>query len=159
MKRLISMSILCLLLVISSCKKDDQDKEEDKTIIGYSIEGNWGANILAMSDSTELFKDTEYSICANIGDDATLRVLIFNLSDNSNAQSPADYAIWFISDLDNNGWNTYNFDDESNSQEFNAANTGEIDRRIKFSAVGLVRIEVYENSSENASKTLIITWK
>lgn len=111
--------------------------------ITYPTLGSYGENILAIPDSTILNNINGYSLCADLGKNAELKIMITQLS---------GAGVWFYAD--NNGW-TIN-DHSGGSQQFQSNDQGKIDLDIVFeNGPGSSRIDYYENGSTiTHSKTL-----
>ena len=132
-----AFSVLLLLLgIISlySCNK------EEKLIITYPNTCSNGENILAMNNYDTLSTLSDYSLCADLGKKATLKVIVTNLS----TEAPGTpEPVWFYTN--ENGWSVSEY--VNKQQTFMSTSTGTIDLLMQFGGVGKCKIEIFENDS------------
>jgi hypothetical protein len=136
---LIFMVAVILTSVNLGCNK------EKKLLITYPSTGAYGVNVLALADSSSLTDINGYSLCAELGKKAKLKIIITQLSGS---------GVWFYTD--ENGWTVNSY--VGGSQQFESNNDGKIDLYITFeNGPGSCKVDYYENSaSVTYSKTF--TW-
>ncbi len=146
-----------MLLIISanSCKKESETIDNN---ILYPETSQYGQNILALADGTILSSDTNYGLCVNLGEDAILKIVITNLTNNDTVTSSSNYGGWFITYDEDGGLGNLDYDEESDSQVFEPIKSGTCDREINFKASGECKIEYYENTTDEITATKILTW-
>jgi hypothetical protein len=142
MKRKYFIIILFSLALLSACKKEEKHKIE------YPSSGFYGVNILALQDSDSL-NSMGYSLCAELGKKAELKIVITNLSNQVYGTIPP------VSYYDqSNGWNIGDY--SGDQQEFISNKSGTIDLDITFGASpGKCRIDFYENSKSVTNSKLL----
>ena len=130
-KRILIFTIAVLLIILNySCKK------EERSSITYPITGVYVENVLALADNSILNNTNGYSLCAELGSEAELKIVIINLSGAG--------AVWFYGNGD--GWTVGNY--TGNSQQFVSNKDGTLDLEITFeNGPGSCRVDFYENSS------------
>jgi hypothetical protein len=134
--------ILFSFAILISCKKR-------KEII-YPQSMTYGENILAIDNVT---KGLDYSLGAKLGKKAKLKVVLTNLSVQTNTNQPK--PTWFFSSAQ--GWtiSDYGSDDK---QTFTSNKDGDIVLDILFDGnSGSCKVEYYENSN-SVTKTKTINW-
>ena len=149
----------------SFCKKKSDTSQNSNVnpntsgsnAISYPDSSYYGANILNFQDSTILVNSKNYGLAANIQANATLKVVITNLSPlDSAASGPNPKSVWFYSGI--TGWvdpNGY-----ANDIQTFVAKPGNNDIQIQFDnyyLYGKCRIDFYENST-SVTKTLYLKW-
>ncbi len=119
--------------------------KEKKLSITYPSSGTYGENVLALSDNSSLIDINGYSLCAELGEKAELKIIITHLSGTGE---------WFYADK--NGWTVNSY--SGGSQYFQSNKDGKIDLDITFeNGPGSCKVDFYENSSSvTYSKTF--TW-
>jgi len=129
-----------LLVPFSSCNKEKHESIE------YPDVGGYGPNVLSLADGAVLNNPDGYSMSAELGKDAELRVVLTNLSTNN--------AVWFWGDQ--NGWRVTDY--ENSTQEFNANQDDRIDLEMLFNnGPGSCRMEVFENGAQ-LTRVANFTW-
>lgn len=144
--------ILTSTLLFFSCKKEVEPTTttpgpQDKSI-SFPLTGANGDNLLALHDSVSIVGDTSYSFGATLGKDAYLKVVLTNLSTNN--------AHWYHQNVD--GWTLSNYDEATNTQEFMATSTGDIDLNLTMvQGPGFMQVDYYVNSS-HITESKIFDW-
>lgn len=140
-KRILFFAILFTLLIINfGCNK------EKNLSISYSMNGVFGENVLALPNSSILNNAASYSLSAELGRKADLKIIITNLSGVG--------AIWFFTSED--GWSVGDY--AGDSQEFISTKDGKIDLDIVFeNGPGSCRVDYYENS-HSVTQSKKFTW-
>lgn len=139
-KRFLMYSVVIIgVFANTGCNK------EEKLSITYPSSGAYGENVLALADNSSLTSVNGYSLCAELGKKAELKVVITQLSGS---------GVWFYADK--NGWTVSSY--SGGSQQFESNTDGKIDLDITFeNGPGSCRVDYYENSSSvTSSKTF--TW-
>ncbi len=147
-KKIICTSIIVILTITNfGCNK------EKKLSITYPDSGMYGQNVLSLDDSSTLINGIGYSLCAELGKEAELKIVITNLSDPGNNEPG---AVWFHTLGQGDGWTISDY--TNNSQEFISTKDGNLDLNLSFDyGPGSCRVDYYENSSSiTDSKTF--TW-
>jgi hypothetical protein len=139
------LSILGILLTLSSCKKVGA--------VTYPTSINYGENLLNMSGP--LVKGESYSVEATLGKNASLKIVITNLSD----QDP-DLTIpkprWLT--VYEKGWKADDYSYSALNQSYQTLFQGTSDMKIVFQgSPGKCRIDFYENSG-NITNTKTYSW-
>jgi hypothetical protein len=152
MKKLFAiLGSLVIIFSLFQCKKSETSQEK-QLIVSYPQTGLWGVNILSLIDSTKLNSTDEYSFSAILQSDATLKVIITNLSVDKK-------SVWFYDDGSINGWSISDYGTTSNNQTFTSQKTGTLDLQMIFSgSSGSCKIEFYENKSTSPTKSRYLTW-
>ena len=152
MKKLFTiLGSLVLIFSLLQCKKSDTNQDKQLTI-SYPQTGSWGVNILSLIDGTKLNSTDEYSFSANLHTDATLKVIITNLSVDKK-------SVWFYNDSSISGWSISDYGTTSNNQTFTSQKTGTLDLQMIFSgSSGSCKIEFYENKLTSPTKSRYLTW-
>lgn len=136
----------CVFVFLTSCNK------EKREAINYPTNSDYGVNVLALANNTKLDNTITYSLAAELGKKAKLKLIIRNLSTNTNNLSPG--AVWFYGD--NTGWKIDDY--INNSQTFTSNDNGLIDLNILFeNSPGVCTIDFYENS-ENITQSKKFYW-
>lgn len=141
MKRILFFAISFTLLTINSgCNK------EKNLSISYPINGVYGENVLVLPNSSVLNNIDGYSLSAELGKKAELKIIITNLSGSG--------AVWFFTSED--GWSVGDY--VGDSQEFTSTKDGKLDLDIVFeNGPGSCRVDYYENSN-SVTQSKIFTW-
>lgn len=138
------IAITVIVLFIFSCNKND--------VITYGSPTIYGDNLLSLSGQITISKP--YSFGAKLEKSATLKIILTNLSVQTNTSQPL--PIWYYNSAD--GWSITNYDFTNNVQTFVNSRTDHIDLQIGFAGTpGVCKIDFYENSN-NITKTKQITW-
>lgn len=118
--------------------------KEKKLSISYTSSGAYGENVLALADNSSLTDINGYSLCAELGKKAELKIIITQLSGS---------GAWFYAD--ENGWTVNSY--VGGTQQFESNDDGKIDLNITFeNGPGSCKVDFYENSSAvTYSKTFI----
>lgn len=143
MKNLALFTVIFILVI--SCKKTKE--------ITYPPTMEYGDNVLAI-DTDTISNLVNYSFGAELGKNASLKVVLTNLSVQTN---PAlSKPVWFYSN--EQGWivSDYSSDD---TQTFTSNKDGRIILDISFSdTLGSCKIDYYENS-KSVTKTKYLSWQ
>ncbi len=137
-----SVFIIVLSTSFSSCKKSKE--------ISFPTTGSFGENILLKNNGDSLSNISSYSLTADLGRKAELKIIITNQSLSNET--------WFYTSVD--GWEV---SDYSGKQTFTSSNNGIIDLDIEFVAgtgtylEGRCQVDIYENS-ENITKSILLNW-
>ena len=140
MKKILLITLT--LIVLISCKKRKE--------ITYPSSMTYGDNVLAIDNVSE---GLVYSFGAKLGKKATLKVVITNLSvqTNTNQSKPE----WLYSS--SQGWIVSNYGSDD-IQTFTANKDGDVILYFTFSgSPGSCKVDYYENSS-SVTKTKILNW-
>jgi hypothetical protein len=142
------LSILAFTLMVS-CKK--KTKKEDTTYINYPGTAYFGTNILALPDGG--LGSGTYGMGAELGKDAQLKIVITNLSTQTNTNLPQPF--WGYQN--NIGWviSPYN-----TTQTFTSSQIDKVDAELVFiqgGGQGSCKIDIYENSN-SITKTKYFHW-
>jgi len=145
MKRISIYTIAVLLTALNfGCTKE-------RMAIAYPSSGTYGENILALSNNSILNNVDGYSLSAELGKKAELKIVFINLS-SSVTEGPG--AVWFYGEGD--GWIVG--DHAGNSQQFESNKDGELHLDIIFeNGPGSCRVDFYENSS-SISNSKTFSW-
>jgi hypothetical protein len=160
MKYILMIFICFLVLAGNSCKKEVVVNDE----ITYPATGQFGDNILSMQDSAQVVSGTYYgpipyySLCADLEEDAELKVIITNLTNNDTVTSSARYGTWFLTTENTRGMLFNSYDEQTHSQVFESSKIGLNDLEISFNASGSCRIDFYENNSTTVTLSKILFW-
>lgn len=143
--------LIGLSLINISCHKDDEND------ISYPNTMSYGTNILTLPDSTVLSGQSEYSLGAVLEKDASLSLVITNLSaiDTATGHLP----VWFYDNV--SGWTAENYNGMNNTQKFISSQTGTIDLDLTFETYGKrgkCRIDFYENAT-TITRTKYLKWE
>lgn len=127
---------LLILSIISlySCNK------EEKLIITYPNACSNGENILTKNTNDTVSNQSDYSLCADLGKKATLKVIITNLS---TVVLGTPEPVWFFTN--ENGWTVSEY--VNKQQTFTSTSSGTIDLLMQFGGVGKCKIEIFENDT------------
>lgn len=126
--------LLVSIMSLYSCNK------EEKLIIQYPNTCSNGENILAMNTLDTLSTQSDYSLCADLGKKASLKVIITNLS----TELPGTpEPVWFFTN--ENGWTVSEY--VNKQQTFTSTSSEEIDLLMQFGGVGKCKIEIFENDT------------
>jgi hypothetical protein len=150
MKILKFVLFIGVALIVFSCKKSDTDTSPQKGI-SYPDSIIYGRNILSLPDSTLLVSSKSYDLGAILEKDATLSLVITNLS-ASGASSPT----WFYDN--NTGWSVLDY--VTPTQKFISSQSGKINLQIIFETFGNIakcKIDFYENST-TITRTKYLKW-
>ncbi|MCK9220138.1 MAG: hypothetical protein M0P47_08835 [Bacteroidales bacterium] len=149
---LLILAILTPILIFTQCKKSETTPEK-QTSITYPVTGIFGNNILNMADSTVINPQLEFSFAANLQTDATLKIIMTNLSSSSKAS-------WFFISASNQNWNISDYDTTLNQQTFSSNKGSSLDLSMVFSDVsGECKIDFYENNSQSPTKSRYLKWQ
>jgi hypothetical protein len=138
-KRFLTYTVAVLYIMANSgCNK------EEKLSITYPSSGAYGENVLALAANSSLTNVNGYSLCAELGEKAELKIIITKLSGSGE---------WFYAD--DQGWIVSSY--SGSLQQFESNKDGTIDLDIIFvNGPGSCKIDYYENSSSvTNSKTFI----
>ncbi|NVO03042.1 MAG: hypothetical protein HXX09_10125 [Bacteroidetes bacterium] len=129
-KRLLIYTVAVLFIIVNSgCNK------EEKLSIKYPSSGAYGENILSLPVNSNLTNINGYSLCAELGKKAELKIIITKLSGSGE---------WFYAD--GNGWTVSSY--SGSSQQFESNKDGTIDLDLIFeNGPGSCKVDFYENSS------------
>lgn len=139
-------------------------------VITYPIEGDNGANILALSDTVYFAgePDKRFSLAAQLPKRTSLKIKISSLSstsiyipptDTSKLDSITTRALWSYTYGSSVNWSITIFDDKSFTQTFTAIESGRsCDLRMHFEK-GSFLIEYYELNSNNPTRKKVIIVK
>ncbi|MBL1279203.1 MAG: hypothetical protein COA33_002985 [Fluviicola sp.] len=136
--------VLTLFLLFSSCKKNKS--------ITYPIAGEFGENIMVKTTGDSLSSINTYSLTAELGKKADLKVVITNQSLSN--------EIWFYTSA--NGWSISEYS-SSKTQIFTSSSSGTIDLYMEFVPGpgtylgGKCQVDIYENS-DDVTKSLFLKW-
>jgi hypothetical protein len=146
MTRQILICTTALLLTATfGCNK------EKKLSITYPTSGTYGVNVLSLEDNSTLNNGNGYSLCAELGKKAELKIIITNLS-STGTSGPG--AGWFYAQGD--GWLISDYTNDS--QQFESNKDGKLDLDFIFTnGPGSCRIDYYENSS-TVTNSKTFTW-
>lgn len=134
--------ILFSFAILISCKKRKE--------IVYPQSMTYGENILAIDNVT---KGLDYSLGAKLGKKAKLKVVLTNLSVQTNTNQPK--PVWFCSSTQ--GWTTSDYGSDD-TQTFTSNKDGDVVLDILFDGTsGFCKVEYYENSN-SVTKTKTINW-
>lgn len=126
----------CLLLIISSCRKPGT--------ITYPTSINYGENLLGMSGT--VVKGESYSVEADLGKNAVLKIVITNLSDQ-NPDLTIPRPRWLTAY--DKGWVVDDYSYTTLNQSFQTTYQGKSDMKLVFQgSPGKCRIDFYENSGK-----------
>lgn len=141
-------SFLYLIIIVatfwSACTKENQRIE-------YPLTGTYGRNILTVPNGDTIPGSSYFSLAAELGRRADLKVVMTNLSEQASG-SPA--SMWFYSD--ENGWSISEY--SSDTQEFISNKSKTIDMNMVFGGKGKCKIDLYENS-KSITQSKILFWK
>jgi hypothetical protein len=145
-KRVFMYAIVVLLMASNfGCNK------EEKISITYPESGVYGENLLSIADSSTLNSINGYSLAAELGKKAELKIVITNLS-ASGTSGPG--AVWFYAE--GVGWLVSDY--TNSSQQFESTKDGKLDLDLTFiNGPGSCRVDFYENSS-SITNTKSFTW-
>jgi hypothetical protein len=145
-KQILTYTIALLLTATNfGCNK------EKKLSITYPAKGVYGENVLSLDDNSTLNSVNGYSLCAELGKKAELKIVITNLSV---AGTSGPGAVWFYAQED--GWLISDYTD--NSQQFESNKDGKLDLDLIFkNGPGSCRVDYYENSS-SVTNSKTFTW-
>jgi len=150
--RFISLTILVLcglFAFTTSCEKD-----EPPAVILYPEEGYFGNNILNESQfDIKVTNENEnfwYSVRAELPEDASLKIIIRNVS----------HTNWAMSASSQNGWarTNENPDDSVHVLLYYASGPEVCDGKVRFGKHGSNTIEFYENHSTEPNRIKDITY-
>jgi hypothetical protein len=140
MKKILLIALT--LVVLFSCKKRKE--------INYPTSMTYGDNLLAINNVSE---NKDYSFGAKLGKKASLKVVLSNLSVQTNTNQPK--PVWFFSS--SQGWTVSNYAPDD-TQTFTSNKDGDVILDIVFSgSPGSCKIDYYENSS-SVTKTKTLNW-
>lgn len=133
---------IAAIFTLFSCNKRDEE-------ISYPASLENMRNVLSVGPVVE---NVDYSFGAQLGRRAELKIVITNLSVQTNVNQPK--PVWFYA-----GTNSWDASDYSNDmQTFTASKTGTINQDITFSGhPGACKIEYYENS-KSITRSQYINW-
>ncbi|MBK7309460.1 MAG: hypothetical protein IPI93_01385 [Sphingobacteriaceae bacterium] len=118
--------------------------------ITYPTSMTYGDNILAMDNITQ---GKDYSFGAKLGKKASLKIVMSNLSVQTNTNFPK--PVWFYSNQQ--GWTVSNYGSDD-TQTFTSNKAGDVILDISFNgSPGSCKIDYYENSS-SVTKTKTLNW-
>lgn len=138
-------------LILTQCKKSESSNEKH-TVISYPLNGSHGSNILSLDDSSVISPLNDFSLAATLEADATLKIIIKNLSSGSK-------AVWFYDPESNQNWNISSYDFDLGQQIFTSSKGSSLDLLVTFAdTLGKCRIDFYENNSETMTKSKILIW-
>jgi hypothetical protein len=151
MRNSIILLFVGLSMINISCHKDDDN------VISYPNTISYGTNILTLPDSTVLSGQSDYDLGAVLGKDASLSLVITNLSaiDNVSGHLP----VWFYDNI--SGWTVEDYNGMNNTQKFISSQTGTIDLNLTFETFGKrgkCRIDFYENAT-TITRTKYLKWE
>ncbi|MBX7204850.1 MAG: hypothetical protein K1X81_05465 [Bacteroidia bacterium] len=158
MKLASSLFIAMLSVMSISCNINDVS-------ISYPENSQGQQNILALPDGAKVNQINAYIFAADIGDDAQLKIVITNLSNDKPtmfSQKPS----WALSTTNRIGWTVMGevggtMFYPSNYQIAEAAQTGKLNMPVHFVGTanidGKCRIDFYENSGK-ITKTKYLVW-
>lgn len=142
--------LLASVIIFTQCDESEPTPEK-KTGITYPMTGIFGDNILSMADSTVVASQITYSLAANLGDDAILKITMTNLSSSSKAR-------WFFNAEANHNWLVTEYSTD-NQQSF-TSNIGKLlDLEMTFAdTLGACRIDYYENNAQSPTRSKHLIW-
>lgn len=153
------LAIMGFCFTETSCKKKETEcacqDTPPNTSINYPNDMFYGKNVLTIQDS--VYKDSVYSFGANLGEDATLKIVITNLSVQTNTDYPK--SVWAFGSPQ--GWTINNYTNDT--QTFLANKSGDVICLMYFNKYephnphGKCQIDYYENSS-SITKTQVLNW-
>jgi hypothetical protein len=147
----IVFALFISILFLTQCKKSESNAEK-QTIITYPITGQFGNNILAMSDSVVINPSLTFSFVANLQVDATLKVIMTNLSTGGK-------AVWFFDPVSNQNWNISTYNTTLDQQTFSFKIGSSLDLSMTFAdTLGKCKIDFFENNSQSPSKSKYLIW-
>ena len=150
-KTLIILGLLGSILIFTQCKKSETTSEK-QTSITYPVTGNFGNNILSMKDSTVINPSLIFSFAANLQVDATLKIIMTNLSSGNK-------ALWFYDPATNQNWNITTYNTTLNQQTFSSKIGSSLDLSMTFAdTLGKCKIDFFENNSQKLTKSKYLTW-
>jgi hypothetical protein len=145
MRRLSFYIILITSAFLYACNKEEKQKIE------YPSSGLYGVNILTLQDSDTIASSIDYSLVAELGKKADLKIIFTNLSGQVGG-GPS--STWFYAE--SNGWTVSDY--SSNKQEFVSNKSGSIDLDMKFEGnKGKCKIDFYENSN-SITNSKVLYW-
>lgn len=143
MKNLALLTVIFVLLF--SCKKTKE--------ITYPTTMEYGDNVLAIETDT-ISNLVNYSFGAELGKKASLKVVLTNLSIQTNPS--LSKPVWFYSN--EQGWVVSDYS-SNDTQTFTSNKDGKIILDMSFSdTLGTFKIDYYENS-ESVTKTKYLSWQ
>ncbi len=145
MRQLNIFFILITLAFLYACNKAEKQK------IDYPSTGSYGVNILSLQDSDTINGSADYSLAAELGKKAELKIILTNLSSQVGG-GPS--STWFYAD--GNGWTVSDYSNDQ--QEFVSDKSGSIDLDMIFGGnKGKCKIDFYENSN-SITKSKVLYW-
>jgi hypothetical protein len=136
--------LVVAIAFLYACTKESQRIE-------YPSTGMYGRNILSIPNGDTISSSSFFSLAAELGKRADLKIVMTNLSGQI-SESPT--IMWFYGE--GNGWSVGEYD--SNKQEFIPIKTGLIDLQMLFGGQGKCIIDLYENS-KSITQSKILFWK
>jgi hypothetical protein len=139
------------IIFFTACKKDDLTFTPDFPI-SYPVTGHYGDNILDES-TTQFYLSPQYSLHALLPQEKSIKIVMDNTSPNVNSE------VWFQNSSSNVNYIVSTYNESTGVQIFESV-TGadEVDLRISFMGSGSATINIYENGSEEITRTKNITW-
>jgi len=145
------LALLGSILIFSQCKKSKSEPEK-QTSISYPVTGLNGQNLLKMLDGTQIDQSLEFSLAANLQADASLKIVINNLSTNP-------LAFWYYDSASKKNWDITAYNTTLKQQTFTSSTGGSLDLNVGFTpGPGKCRIDFFENGSSAVTKSVVLTW-
>jgi hypothetical protein len=148
---LLAVMMILSTLIFSNCKKSETTTATQSGI-SYPASGLYGSNLLQMADSSVINPALTFSLAANLETDATLKIILTNLSSGGK-------AVWFYVPSSNKNWEISSFDAGSKQQSFTAKSGSSMDLNMSFAdTLGKCKIDFYENNVPSPSKSKYLIW-
>ncbi len=162
---IIKITFLSILFIgFPHCKKKNNTNQSsvnsntsNSNVISYPDSIYYGANVLKFQDSTILVNSKSYGLAANLQTNATLKIVITNLSPlNPTTPVANPKSVWFYSNI--TGWIDVN--GYTNDIQTFIAKPGNNDIKIQFDnyyLFGKCRIDFFENGNI-VTKSIYLRW-
>jgi hypothetical protein len=143
--------IFLTLIFFVACQKNDLTFTPDFPI-AYPVTGHYGDNILDES-TTQFYLSPHYSLYAILPQDKSIKIIMDNTSPNVSSDG------WFYTLGSNVNLVVSMYDETTGIQIFESTlGAEEIDLNMHFGGSGSAIINIYEDGSEEVTRTKNIIW-